>query len=275
MSELPLEDHAGDVVGKAMRGLHVTERGLAEQSGVGEETVRALVRSGTDAVAARAVAPWLGLDGGALAELAAGGYRPGRVEVDGLAQFTTPFGAMTVNAYLAWDRETGEAVAFDTGGDIGPMLGFARGRGLRVGTLLGTHGHGDHIFELDRMREKTGAAVFAGDQERVAGAEAFEAGREFECGRLRIGTRLTWGHSPGGISYVIDGLSRPVAVCGDAVFAGSMGGGTVSYADALRTGREELFSLPDEAVLCPGHGPMTTVGEERRHNPFFANGPRA
>jgi glyoxylase-like metal-dependent hydrolase (beta-lactamase superfamily II) len=69
---------------------------------------------------------------------------------------------------------------------------------------------------------------------------------------------------------VVKGLAKPVAIVGDAVFAGSMGGGGISYADALRTNKAEIFSLPDETIICPGHGPMTTLGEERKNNPFFA-----
>jgi glyoxylase-like metal-dependent hydrolase (beta-lactamase superfamily II) len=61
-----------------------------------------------------------------------------------------------------------------------------------------------------------------------------------------------------------------VAVVGDSLFAGSMGGGNVSYADALRNNLEKILTLPDETIICPGHGPMTTVGEEKVHNPFFA-----
>ncbi len=69
---------------------------------------------------------------------------------------------------------------------------------------------------------------------------------------------------------MVSGLAKRIAVVGDAIFAGSMGGGGVSYADALRTNREELLTLPDDTVVCPGHGPLTTIGEERLHNPFFA-----
>jgi len=68
---------------------------------------------------------------------------------------------------------------------------------------------------------------------------------------------------------VIDGLDRPIAIVGDAIFAGSMGGGMVSYQDALQTNREKIMTLADDTVLCPGHGPMTTVGEEKKNNPFF------
>jgi glyoxylase-like metal-dependent hydrolase (beta-lactamase superfamily II) len=68
---------------------------------------------------------------------------------------------------------------------------------------------------------------------------------------------------------VVEGLARPLAIVGDALFAGSMGGAKVSYADALATNRREIFSLPDATVLAPGHGPLTSVGEEKIHNPFF------
>jgi hydroxyacylglutathione hydrolase len=81
---------------------------------------------------------------------------------------------------------------------------------------------------------------------------------------------LTSGHSPGGMTFVVTGLSRPVAIVGDSLFAGSMGGGNVSYDDALRNNREKILTLPDETIVCPGHGPLTSVGKEKRDNPFFA-----
>jgi glyoxylase-like metal-dependent hydrolase (beta-lactamase superfamily II) len=72
------------------------------------------------------------------------------------------------------------------------------------------------------------------------------------------------------MTYVVKGLSRPIAVVGDSLFACSMGGGNVSYDDALQNNLEKILTLPDETIICPGHGPMTTVGEEKVHNPFFA-----
>ena len=151
------------------------------------------------------------------------------------------------------------------------MLDFLGAHGLALKSLFLTHTHGDHILELDRLAEKTGAAVFVGSREpALAGAEAFEAGKEFRIGGLSVGTRLTWGHAQGGITYVVSGLEKPLAVVGDAVFAGSMGGGAVSYADALRTNRKEILSLPDATILACGHGPLTTVGEQKKSNPFLA-----
>jgi 3-hydroxyisobutyrate dehydrogenase len=116
---------------------------------------------------------------------------------------------------------------------------------------------------------QTGAPVWVGRNEAFAGAEPFDEGQMFQLGALPIETRQTSGHAKGGITYIVRGLTRPVAVVGDAIFAGSMGGGLVSYAEALQNNRLKIFSLPDVTVLAPGHGPLTTVAEEKAHNPFY------
>jgi glyoxylase-like metal-dependent hydrolase (beta-lactamase superfamily II) len=266
---IPLEDTFSDVIGKAMRGLQFTDAQLAQVTGETPEAVHQL-RTGTwnDAVA-RTIAPALGLKASALSALGHQAYAPAPIALDGLAQFTTPFDDMTVNAYVAWDPASGDAVAFDTGGDASGMLALIAEKNLRVKAILLTHTHGDHVFDLDRLKEKTGAPAFVSERESLEGAEGFVSGKSWAAGALTIETRLTWGHSRGGITYVIKGLGRPVAIVGDAIFAGSMGGGAVSYTAALRTNREEILTLPPNTILCPGHGPMTTAGEEREHNPFF------
>ncbi|MFL6568006.1 MAG: MBL fold metallo-hydrolase, partial [Chthoniobacterales bacterium] len=83
-------------------------------------------------------------------------------------------------------------------------------------------------------------------------------------------TLLTWGHSEGGVTYFVRGLERPLAIAGDSIFAGSMGGGAVSYKDALQNNLEKILTLPNETIICPGHGPLTTVAKEKQENPFFA-----
>ena len=267
---IPLEDNFNDIIGKAMRGLKLTDAQVADRAGVAVDALQTLAGGAWDEMTARKVAPVLGLDADALAALGNKGWAPAPVSLDGLAQFTTQFDDMTVNSYVVWDPASGAAVAFDTGADCSGMLAWLGERKLSLKLILLTHTHGDHVFDLDRLKEKTGAPAFVSDRERIEGAEGFAAGRTFEAGSLKIETRLTWGHSKGGITYLVSGLARPVAVVGDAVFAGSMGGGMVSYEAALHTNREQILSLPEDTVLCPGHGPLTTVGEERAHNPFFA-----
>ena len=197
----------------------------------------------------------------ALRELA--NWRPADHELEGLAMFTTPYGDMLVNSYVITDGKV--AAAFDTGTDCSGMLKCP------IRQIFLTHAHGDHIMDLPRLKKATRAPAFIGDREDFDEAEKFPAGREFEIGDLKVETRLTCGHTRGGITYVVRGLAQPVAVVGDAMFAGSMGGGMWNYAEALRTNREQILTLPEDTILCCGHGPLTTVGEEKAHNPFFSN----
>jgi hydroxyacylglutathione hydrolase len=267
---IPLEDNVGDIIGKAQRGLSISDSELAERARVSSSTIRELREGDFDELALLRVAPVLGLSAEALRELAKGEWHPKKIdECDGLAQFNTHYHDMAVNAYLVWDSASRVAAAFDTGADCSEMLRFANRHKLAVKLILLTHAHADHVADLPRLREETGGNVFAPARESVPGAEPIEEGKHFRLGNLEIDTRLTWGHSQGGVTYVVTGLGRPIAIVGDSLFAGSMGGGNVSYQDALQNNLEKILTLPDETIICPGHGPMTTVGEEKEHNPFF------
>jgi hydroxyacylglutathione hydrolase len=266
---IALEDGFNDVLGKAARGLGKSPSQLAEEAGVSVEQVRAVLDGAFDETVVSALAEPLGLVAERVVALGRGAYAAAPVGIEGLRQFNTPFDDMTVNAYLVWDAGSKSGAVFDTGSDAEVILAAASMLGARIEQVFITHSHGDHVFDLDRLLAKTGSAAWTPLREDVSGAQAFEPGREFFVGALRVETRLTCGHARGGVTYVVRGLAQPVAICGDALFAGSMGGGMISYADALRTNREEIFSLPDATILAPGHGPMTTVGEQRVTNPFF------
>ena len=238
--KIPLEDNFEDIIGKAQRGLKLPGEISPER---------------------------LGLSAAALRDSAAKAWYPHNPgPIDGLACFNTPFDDMTVNSYVIFDPKTKVAAAFDTGTDSSGMLEL----GGNVTQIFLTHIHRDHVMKLDELKSQTGAKAFVSIREPIAGAETFEDGRQFQIGSLKVETRRTSGHARGGVTYIVTGLSRRLAVVGDAIFAGSMGGGMVSYEEALRTNRENILALPDDTVICPGHGPLTTVGEEKRHNPFFA-----
>jgi hydroxyacylglutathione hydrolase len=264
-----LEDNAGDVVGKAQRGLGISDSELAQRSGADAELIRKARDGVFDESTLRAIAPVLDLDPGALIELAQGEHQPSKIEnFDGLAQFSTSYGGMLVNSYLVWDPGAKQAIAFDTGADCTGMLKLATKENLSIKLILLTHAHPDHVADLPRLREETGGEVFAPEREPVPGAEKIEEGKHFRLGKIDIEARLT---SPGGVTFVCTGLAQPIAIVGDSLFAGSMGGGSVSYKDAVKNNLEKILSLPDETIICPGHGPMTSVGEEKRHNAFFAH----
>jgi len=268
---IPLEDNVGDIIGKAQRGLGISDSELAKKAGVELATIRKLHEGDFDEAALLRVAPVLNLAADPLCELAKDDWRPERIdERDGFAQFNTRFHDMTVNAYLVWDPATRAAAVFDTGADCSEIVRFANRHKLKVELILLTHAHPDHVADLPRLREETGANVFGPAREPVSGVEPIDEGKHFHLGNLEIDTRMTWGHSQGGMTYVVNGLARSIAIVGDSLFAGSMGGGNVSYQDAVRNNLDKILTLPNETVICPGHGPMTTVGEEKQHNPFFA-----
>lgn len=271
MSAIPLEDLFNDVIAKSMRGRSLSDAQVAAQAGVTAEAVAAAKAGTLDEAVLLKIAPVLELDGPALVTMAHSAWRPLPVQLPGLAQFNTTYHDMTVNAYLVWDEETKNAVAFDTGADAGPMIDFIEKHGLNLSLIFITHTHGDHIQDLARLTAGGAVTAFVHDREACAGAQPYSLAETdcWETGSLRIQPRSTWGHSKGGITYVVHGLAQPVAVVGDALFASSMGGGMVSFADALDTNRKEIFTLPDDTVICPGHGPLTTVGEEKEHNPFY------
>ncbi|RME73351.1 MAG: MBL fold metallo-hydrolase [Verrucomicrobia bacterium] len=273
---IPIEDHTGDVISKAQRGLGLTNAMLMEKAGITQAQLRALKSGEFNEEALRRVAPVLKLDADALVELGRGSWYPQQPgEIDGFRMFTTPYGSMTVNACLVWDKESRKAVVFDTGADARPILKAAEELGVSIELILITHAHEDHVADLKRLLAKTGAKAYVNVREQAEedfpkGVETFSAGQSFVLGRLRIESVLTSGHSPGQTTYIVKGLERLVAVVGDSLFAGSIGGGLVSFADQYRNDRERILTLPDDTVIAPGHGPLTTVGEEKAHNPFFA-----
>ena len=172
---IPLEDNVGDIIGKAQRGLGLSDSELAVKAGGSGQTMRKQRDGDFDESFLLSDAPVLGLDARALGEIAQGEWRPKKFEsLDGLGQFTTDYNGMAVNAYLGWDPETSVAAAFDTGADSKEMVRFAKHHKLNVQLILLTHAHPDHVADLPGLREETGADVFTPAREPVPGAEPID-----------------------------------------------------------------------------------------------------
>ena len=265
----PLEDNFADVLGKAMKGRRIGEAAAAAKSGLPEEDIRALLRGEYNETNARRLAETLGLRADALAKIGRGEYVPTTPEATNLVQVTTDFGGMGVNAYVLWDRENRGAAVFDTGADATPILEIVDREDLDVVGVFLTHSHADHVAALTVLKHELGVEAWSSEQEHVPGTRTFRPGDLFNAGRHFIRSRLTPGHSPGGTTFVIEGQLLSAAMTGDALFAGSIGGVRGDYNAALSAIRHEILSLPDDAIICPGHGPMTTVGQEKENNPFL------
>ncbi len=271
---IPLEDSVTDIIGKAQRGLGISDADLASRIGLeaGELDAVKQVR-GVDFAKVDKLAKALELGPRTLVALADGKYTPVvTLPKTGFFQANTPFGDdMHVNAYLVWDAETGLAAAFDTGADCAPLVEEIQKRNLTLQDVYLTHTHVDHVMELDRLLEKVGGAVgvHVNEAETLEGAASFKPGVTFSLGKLHLETRDTAGHSAGGTTYLIHGLDRPLAIVGDALFAGSVGGIKSDYRTALKRISENILSAQDGTILAPGHGPLTTVIQEKTSNPFF------
>lgn len=202
-------------------------------------------------------------------------------------------GPLETCCYIVSDGESPEAMAVDPGGNEDQIAAELDTAGLRPVLIVNTHGHLDHIAGNVELKERFPDAriiIHAADEECLEKPSknlsllmgvAFKSppadrvvkeGDRVEVGAAAFGVIHLPGHTPGGMGLVSQNESPTVCFCGDTLFAGGMGrtdfpGG--DYEALLESIREKLLTLPDDAVLYPGHGPETTVRRERESNPFL------
>ena len=201
-----------------------------------------------------------------------------------------PVGPFDNNLYLLTAPASRDVVVVDPCGDDGSVLDAIRARGLTVRRILLTHAHIDHVLAVKAYREATGAPVWLhpGDRwwlERAPmQASLYDLpwngpveidhwiadGEEVGLPGLEAKALYTPGHSPGSVTFATaEGL-----IVGDVLFAGSVGRTDLPLCDPdalVRSVRERLFAYPDATPVYPGHGPSTTIGAERRTNPFVGD----
>ncbi len=204
---------------------------------------------------------------------------------------TLEVGPLDVNCYIVWDKESRDAVIIDAGGDAPLIEREVRAQDLKVRYILNTHGHFDHVGADGEMKERFNAplAIHSADAELLekapihAGFFGLRAEAQpapdillddngvIEAGPLKIEVLHTPGHTPGGVCLYI--RDEGVLFSGDTLFAGSVGrtdlegGSTEELMHSIRT---RLLTLGDSVRVFPGHGPETTIGDERGHNPYIS-----
>jgi glyoxylase-like metal-dependent hydrolase (beta-lactamase superfamily II) len=207
--------------------------------------------------------------------------------------FTAAAPPFMKNAYLVAGAGSDHAVLVDPGDEVESILAIAVREGLSVQAILLTHAHIDHISGVDRARTVLGVETWLhADDEPLYNAvvqqgqmfgirvapqppvDRFYAhGESLAAGDLEIRVHHTPGHSPGGVCLEVrDGGGNPELIVGDTLFAGSIGrtdlpGG--NHGVLVRSIRDVLFAFDDRTPVHPGHGPSTTIGAERRTNPFL------
>ena len=216
----------------------------------------------------------LGLNSAKL-EAIANGWLPTKTDLSRwrkLRVITTKDDDFTVNCFLVWDEATRAAALFDTGLDATPILDCLAENNLTLQHIFITHSHWDHVEALPKLREAFPKAKIHSGSKNAPVDQRNKNSEIIHLGGLRITHRETPGHAEDGVTYLIGNWQEDaphVAIVGDAIFAGSMGNGNGQWELAKQKVREQILSLPAETLLCPGHGPLTTVAEEKEHNPFF------
>ena len=265
-----LEDNHEDIIAKAMRGKSISKSSIAESVNVERSAIERILKGEVLEDVIIRIAPVLGLDSEKLLISLRKEWSPKPIELPGVKRFESEFGEMSVNSYVVFDQDSKKALIFDSGTNCNSLISFIEEDGLKVDSILLTHTHRDHIYCLEQLKiHFPGVDIFVHKSEQLLETIPIEENFRLRVGAIQLNALHTHGHSVGGLTYLMDGLPCPVAIVGDALFAGSMGGGMVSYTDALKTNLEKIMTLPDHCVICPGHGPMSTIGEEKKYNPFF------
>ena len=271
-----LEDHLGDIVRKARNMSKVSSETAAKAADLTEPDLVAFEETGKASHQPnyQALALAIGLAPAKL-EAIASGWLPAEKDLSlwrELRCITTDSGGMAVNCYLVWDEVSREAALFDTGWEAKPIFKLLDENQLQLRHLFITHTHDDHIAALGHIREQF-PKVRVHSSSRTAPVDQRNRANDFiHLGSLRLTNRDTPGHAEDGITYIIGTWPEDaphVAIVGDAIFAGSMGRGNQSWDLARQKVRDQILTHPPDTLICPGHGPLTTVAEEKAHNPFF------
>ena len=272
-----LEDHPGDIIRKARGDMSQVSAGAAAKAaGLSGAELAALEETGQIGKQPdfAALAGLIGLNPAKLEGIAKG-WLPTEKDLGiwrELRVFTTAGEGMTVNCYLVWDEATRDAAVFDTGFDAKPVLDCLAKNQLQLRHVFITHSHYDHVEGLPQIREAFPKARLHSGSRSAPVDQRNKPNEIVHLGGLRITHRETPGHADDGVTYIVGNWQDDaphVAIVGDAIFAGSMGNGNGQWDLARQKIREQILTLPLTTLICPGHGPLTTVAEEKEHNPFF------
>lgn len=272
---MALEDEFSDILTKAMRGTGTGVAALARATGVPVEAIGgwAAGRGIPNETQAREVAVVLRLDPSKFADAAARRWHPDDLTLPDVRHH--PQDPHPSNGYVFFLDGGKRAALVDPAGIAANLLRILRDGRYHLEYILITHKHRDHCdatADVAAQFPRAKIVMHAADVEAIGqlgeGTLRVKDGEELPFGDVRIRMLHTPGHTDGSSSY----LFKSTLFTGDTLFAGSVGGAygdATGYVDILNSVRSKIFTLPDETVVMPGHGPPSKVAWEKAHNPFF------
>jgi glyoxylase-like metal-dependent hydrolase (beta-lactamase superfamily II) len=205
---------------------------------------------------------------------------------------TFPAGPLGCNCSLVVDETAKRAIVVDPGGDFDEIERRLDALGVTVDAIVHTHTHIDHVGATAAVQRKTSARACIHEQDRflyellpvqaamlgiplpetVEMEGSLADGSSLHAGALELGILHTPGHTPGSVTFVVSSSGATHVFTGDTLFRRGIGRTDLWGGDSgliMRSLREKILALPDDAIVVPGHGPATTIGEERTGNPFL------
>ena len=276
---MPLEDDFCDIIKKARIGQGLSVGDVTHRAELSGDKITALERGACppDRSEVQALAEALGLRPGPLEQIAIEKWEPAIAPpVSWIETVRGSIGGYGVQGYVVHDG--GEALLIDTAYNAPAMIECLSTRHLKLVGICLTHGHADHADGIEQILKFREVPVYLGSEDvdllswqpSRTQLKAPEHGQTIRVGQLGVHCLATPGHTPGGVCYRVDADSQRICFVGDTLFAGSIGRSNPStlYQTHLQSVRTHVLGFPPEYRLLPGHGPATTVREERDHNPF-------
>lgn len=277
---IQLEDNYLDIIKKACVGKGLGEKKIAQLVEIPRSEISCFFKGEYSEAILQHLAQILDLDFPALKNHAENISHPPEIHLDGLQLFQSKFPytkdeIMWVNHYILFDAQNKTAILFDTGTDASPSLQWLDDQELSLDAIYITHQHRDHIYALEEyLNIFPETPIFSAQKltQQKHDIRIVVTETPNVMGRFALEAFATPGHTEDGLSYLIKGLSTPVIIVGDALFAHSQGGVSrpKDYQLALKSNQAHIFSQDKTTIIAPGHGPMTTVGHEQNNNPFYA-----
>ena len=254
-----LEDEFGDIIKKARNGLKISLKDLALKTRINENDISLMesykLKPSEEQI--KNISEVLKLNPGKLVNITLNNWEPKKCKLESdsvnIIKIENDYHGYLVNSYIVVKDKN--ALLIDTGASSQNAIYKIKELNVKLNGILLTHEHGDHIYGAEEISEQLDCEIF----------RDFDSDKKLKINDFNVQVIFTPGHTTKSCSYLIGKF----LFVGDELFAGSVGNSTIPYEKHLNIIRKNILSLDDDFLILPGHGPVTTVKEEKENNPFF------